>query len=71
LKLLRVKRIDDSYVKQWDEILHMEKEGDDLLLYVHLENSDQVLSKVLKLQGSIERVTTIGFNEKFHKEGGK
>lgn len=65
LKLLRVKLIDDSYVKQWHEILHMEKKGDGLLLYVHLENSDQILSRILKLQGSIDSVTTIDFNGKF------
>lgn len=68
LKLLRVKQIDDSYVKQWEEVLHMEKKGDGLLLYVGLENSDQVLSRILKLQGNIDRVTTIDFHEKFNNE---
>lgn len=68
LKLLRVKLIDDSNVKQWNEILHMEKKEDGLLLYVHLENSDQILSRILKLQGSIDSVTTIDFNGKFNNE---
>lgn len=67
IKLVEVKRIDDSIVKQWNEVLHMEKKEHRLLLYVHLENSDTILSRVLQLQGSIDSVSTIEFDENDHK----
>jgi ABC-2 type transport system ATP-binding protein len=67
IKLVEVKRMDDSIVKQWNEVLHMEKKEHRLLLYVHLENSDIILSRILQLQGSIDSVSTIEFDENDHK----
>lgn len=62
LKLIEVKRLDDSHVKQWTEVVHSKKRGDKLFLYVHVDKSDFVLTKILALEGGIDRVTTIDFN---------
>ena len=67
IKLVEVTDIDDSIVKQWNEVLHMEEKEQKLLLYVHLENSDTILSRVLQLQGSIDSVSTIEFDVNDHK----
>ncbi|MEI3614739.1 ABC transporter ATP-binding protein [Pseudogracilibacillus sp. SO30301A] len=63
IKLIEVKKIDELIVKQWDEVLHMENKENRLLLYVGLENSDTILSRVLQLQGSIDSVSTIVVDE--------
>lgn len=67
IKLIEVKRLDDSIVKQWIEVLHIEEKEHSLLLYVHLENSDTILSRVLQLQGSIDRVSSVEFDENNYK----
>ncbi|MDQ0232878.1 ABC transporter ATP-binding protein [Metabacillus malikii] len=63
IKLVEVKRIEESIVKGWNEVLHIENKENSLLLYVGLENSDTILSRVLQLQGSIDRVSTIVVDE--------
>ncbi|MCU4818550.1 ABC transporter ATP-binding protein [Bacillus cereus] len=68
IKLLEVKQIDDSHVKQWHEVISMEKKDNNLLLYVHLKNSDVILSRVLQLKGSIDSVSTIDFDRKINNE---
>ncbi|HEE9035283.1 ABC transporter ATP-binding protein [Bacillus thuringiensis] len=68
IKLLKVKQIDDSHVKQWHEVISMEKKDNNLLLYVHLKNSDVILSRVLQLKGSIDSVSTIDFDRKITNE---
>lgn len=67
IKLLEVKRLDESHVLKWNEVLHMEKKKNRLLLYVQLKNSDKVLYRILELQGSISRVETV---EEFHLKFG-
>lgn len=67
IKLIEVKRLDESIVKQWIEVLHIEEKERSLLLYVHLENSDTILSRVLQLQGSIDRVSSVEFDENNYK----
>lgn len=68
IKLLEVKQIDDFHVKQWHEVISMEKKDNHLLLYVHLKNSDVILSRVLQLKGSIDSVSTIDFDKKVNNE---
>lgn len=68
IKLLEVKQIDESRVKQWDEVLYTERKADRLLLYVHVEHSDRILFRVLQLKGSIDRVITIDHTEKFNNK---
>ncbi|EMN7732549.1 ABC transporter ATP-binding protein [Bacillus cereus] len=68
IKLLEVKQIDDSHVKQWHEVISMEKKDNNLLLYVHLKNSDVILSRILQLKGSINSVSTIDFDRKINNE---
>ncbi|MBR3118817.1 MAG: hypothetical protein IKF29_06200, partial [Oceanobacillus sp.] len=68
LKLIEVKRLDDSQVKQWEEVLHMKEMDNGLLLYVHANYSDQILSRILALQGSINQVTTVDNDEEWERE---
>lgn len=63
IKLLEVKKIDETIVKQWIEVLHIENKENILYLYVGLENSDTILSRILQLKGSIDSVSTIIVDE--------
>lgn len=68
LKLIEVKRLDDSQVKQWEEVLHMKEMDNGLLLYVHANYSDKILSRILALQGSINQVTTVDNDGEWERE---
>ncbi|MEI5905666.1 ABC transporter ATP-binding protein [Bacillus spongiae] len=63
IKLLEVTQLDYSYVKQWEEVLHMTQIDNKMLLYVHVKHSDTILTRVLTFQGSIETVSTIDLGE--------
>lgn len=63
VKLIEVKGLKDKDVQEWNEILHKERRENSMLLYVNSENSDQILSRILKLQGRVEYVGNIDFNK--------
>jgi len=63
VKLIEVKGLKDKDVQEWNEILHKERRENSMLLYVNSENSDQILSRILELQGRVEYVGNIDFNK--------
>lgn len=58
IKQLVVENLNKNVVAHWDDILHIERKQDKLLLYVHAKNSDRVLYRTLQLNGSVVSVTT-------------
>lgn len=64
VKLIEVKGLKDIDVQEWSEILNKERKENSLLLYVNSENSNQILARILELQGSIEYVGNINFKKK-------
>lgn len=58
-----MKGLKDKDVQEWNEILHKERRENSMLLYVNSENSDQILSRILELQGRVEYVGNIDFNK--------
>ncbi|MED4473860.1 hypothetical protein [Oceanobacillus caeni] len=63
IKLLVVRNVDKSFVKEWGEILELEEKDQQLYLYVPVKESDVILSRVLQLNGSIEAVSTVTLND--------
>lgn len=63
IKLVIVKHLDESLIKQWPEVIHVESQNHRLLLYVHATNSDAILAKILHQQGSIDHVSTQNFDD--------
>lgn len=58
-KLLIIKSINQSLVKDWEGILQVVEKENYLYLYVSQQHSDEILMKVLELNGSVEAVSTI------------
>lgn len=58
-KLLIIKDINGSLVKDWKGILEIEEKENQLYLYVSQQYSDEILFKVLELNGSVEAVSSI------------
>lgn len=63
VKLIEVKGLKDKDVQEWNDILNKERRENSMLLYVNSENSDQILTRILELQGSVEYVGNIDFNK--------
>ena len=63
IKLLVVRKVEKSLVKEWDEIIKVEENDKQLYLYVRVEESDVILSRVLQLKGSIEAVSTVTLDD--------
>lgn len=63
IKLLVVRDVEKSLVKEWNEIIQLEEKDKQLYLYVSVKESDFVLSRVLQLEGSIEAVSTVIVDE--------
>ncbi|GIO21441.1 ABC transporter ATP-binding protein [Oceanobacillus sp. J11TS1] len=63
LKLIEVKHVESSTIQGWNDILRIEEQADSLLLFVGLENSDQVLARVLEAKGNVVRVVTVEMEE--------
>lgn len=61
VKVIEVKGLTDIDVQEWNELINKERRENSLLLYVNSENSDQLLSRILELQGSIEYVGNIDY----------
>ncbi|CEI81456.1 putative ABC transporter ATP-binding protein YxlF [Oceanobacillus oncorhynchi] len=61
VKVIEVKGLTDIDVQEWNELINKERRENSLLLYVNSENSDQILSRILELQGSIEYVGNIDY----------
>ncbi|MFD1066442.1 ABC transporter ATP-binding protein [Oceanobacillus locisalsi] len=59
IKQIEVKGINVTDVQEWKEILDIVQREDNLLLSVRSENSNQILTKILALQGSVESVGNI------------
>ncbi|WP_080875135.1 ABC transporter ATP-binding protein [Oceanobacillus timonensis] len=59
IKQIEVKGLNVTDVQEWKEILDTVKREDHLLLYVRSENSNQILTRILALQGSVEYVGNI------------
>lgn len=54
VKLIEVNHLDISLVEQWTEIIRVEKNQETLYLYVDAVVLNQVLKKILELDGKIE-----------------
>jgi len=63
IKLLIVRDVEKSLVKEWNEIIQVEEKDKQLYLYVPVKESDVILSRILKLEGSIEAVSTVIVDE--------
>jgi ABC-type multidrug transport system ATPase subunit len=63
IKLLVVRDVEKSLVKEWNEIIQVEEKDKQLYLYVPVKESDFILSRVLHLEGSIEAVSTVIVDE--------
>ncbi|MFS0673571.1 ABC transporter ATP-binding protein [Ornithinibacillus sp. 179-J 7C1 HS] len=63
IKLLVVRDVEKSLVKEWNEIIQVEEKDKQLYLYVPIKESDLILSRVLQLEGSIEAVSTVIVDE--------
>lgn len=63
IKLLVVTGVKKSLVQEWHEIIQMEEKDKQLYLYVPVKESDVILSRVLKLEGSIVGVSTVIVDE--------
>ncbi|WP_194165505.1 ABC transporter ATP-binding protein [Oceanobacillus sp. CFH 90083] len=62
VKLIEITSFIGIDVAEWKEILYSEIREDRLLLYVSSKNSNQILMRILELQGSIESVSSTDFN---------
>lgn len=56
LKKIELERIDEQVVMMWEEVRKLEKKNDSLVLHVHAKDSDTVLYRILKLNGSVRSV---------------
>ena len=63
IKLLVVRDLEKSLVKEWNEIIKIEEKDKHLYLYVPVKESDFILSRVLQFEGSIETVSTVRVDE--------
>lgn len=63
IKLLVVRDVEKSLVKEWNEIIQVKEKDKQLYLYVPVKESDVILSRILKLEGSIEAVSTVIVDE--------
>lgn len=63
IKLLVVRDVEKSLVKEWNEIIQVEEKDKQLYLYVPVKESDFILSRILQLEGSIEAVSTVIVDE--------
>ncbi|WP_405099623.1 ATP-binding cassette domain-containing protein [Oceanobacillus sp. FSL H7-0719] len=64
IKLLVVGSVEKLLVKTWHEVIQLEEKDNQLLLYVPLQESDAILSRLLQMGGEIEAVSTVIIDEK-------
>lgn len=67
IKLLVVRNVEKSIVKEWDEVIGVEEKDKELYIYVTVKSSDAILFRVLQLQGSIETVSTVTLDEEWRE----
>ncbi|WP_040979001.1 ABC transporter ATP-binding protein [Oceanobacillus jeddahense] len=63
VKLIEVEGLTVIDVQEWEDVLDIATKENNLLLYVGSENTNQVLTRILALQGSIEYVGNIEFKK--------
>lgn len=67
IKLLVVRNVEKSLVKEWDEIIQVEGKDAQLYLYVPEKNSDEILLRILQQKGKIEAVSTVTLDDDVKK----
>lgn len=70
MKLIEIEKLDEGIVISWDEVLFMKKVESRLILYVHVRDSDMILTRILQLKGTIRRVDYV-VDFYFHDEKGQ
>ncbi|WP_068677344.1 ABC transporter ATP-binding protein [Oceanobacillus sp. Castelsardo] len=63
IKLLIIRNVEKSVVKDWGGIHKVVEKDQQLYLYVSAKESDVILSRVLQLKGSVEAVSTVTLDE--------
>lgn len=63
MKLLVVRNVEKSLVQEWDEIIRVEEKDKQLYIFVPVKESDDILTKILQLRGSIETVSTVKLDD--------
>lgn len=63
IKLIGVGHMDNANMLEWDGVLHVEEKGNERYLHVSAEKCDEILLRILHLQGSIRTVSALNVKE--------